>query len=155
MRAVAALLLAALALGCGDGAGTPPSASDSGRVDLTFLAELGGEPFACGRIFAGIGTTGATIEPGDLRFYVSDFRLVREDGSEEPVVLDQDGVWQVDDLALLDFEDATAAARSRARPRRTAACAARRLRARTPACASPSACRSRATTATPRPRRRR
>ena len=107
MRAVAALLLAALALGCGDGAGTPPSASDSGRVDLTFLAELGGEPFACGRIFAGIGTTGATIEPGDLRFYVSDFRLVREDGSEEPVVLDQDGIWQVDDLALLDFEDAT------------------------------------------------
>ena len=107
MRAVAALLLAALALGCGDGAGTPPSASDSGRVDLTFLAELGGEPFACGRTFAGIGTTGATIEPGDLRFYVSDFRLVREDGSEEPVVLDQDGVWQVDDLALLDFEDAT------------------------------------------------
>lgn len=112
LKRAAALLLAVLAFGCGDGgsSGGPaatPGPVDDGRVNLTFLAELAGEPFACGRTFGGIGTTGATIEPGDLRFYVSDFRLVREDGSEEPVVLDQDGVWQVDDLALLDFEDAS------------------------------------------------
>lgn len=115
MRADAALrsalalaaLCSALAGGCGDRAGGDPITTEPGRVALTFLAELAGEPFACGRTFAGIGTSGATIEPGDLRFYVSELRLVRADGSEAPVALDQDGVWQLDDLALLDFEDAT------------------------------------------------
>ena len=53
-RAAAALLLAVLAFGCGDGgsSGGPaatPGPVDDGRVNLTFLAELAGEPFACGR----------------------------------------------------------------------------------------------------------
>ena len=104
----AAFVLGVLAAGCGGGSdGGAAGEPDPGRVTLTFLAEIAGEPFACGRTFAGIGTTSATIEPGDLRFYVSEVRLVRDDGSAEPVVLDTDGRWQLDDVALLDFEDAT------------------------------------------------
>jgi len=148
----ALLIAAALAAGCGGGgAGTgPPDAPapglDPGRVALTFLAEIAGEPFACGRTFDGVGTGGATIEPGDLRFYVSEVRLVRDDGTEEALVLDQDGAWQVDDLALLDFEDATGRC-SLAGSRETN----RSVRGTVP----PDACPSRATTATRRrhPRR--
>jgi uncharacterized repeat protein (TIGR04052 family) len=36
-------------------------------------------------------------------------RLVKADGSDVPVALTQDGLWQVDDVALVDFEDATGA----------------------------------------------
>ncbi|MEW6267698.1 MAG: MbnP family copper-binding protein, partial [Thermodesulfobacteriota bacterium] len=112
MRAVRALivLLAAMssATGCGDGTrggGGPAAPTDPSAVALTFLAEIDGEPFACGRSFAGVGTSAATVEPADLRFYVSDVRLVGEDGAETPLLLDQDGTWQLEDLALLDFED--------------------------------------------------
>ena len=43
----------------------------------------------------------------DFRLYVSNIRLVDEDGTEIPVELEQDGVWQYENVALLDFEDAT------------------------------------------------
>ncbi|HZR82260.1 MAG TPA: MbnH family di-heme enzyme [Candidatus Binatia bacterium] len=110
--AATALALAALVgAGCGSsstggGAVVGPT-PDPGRVGVTFVAEVNGAPFACGGRVAGVGTSAATVEPSDLRFYVSEVRLVDAAGGEAPVALDQDGVWQLDDLALLDFEDAT------------------------------------------------
>jgi len=74
-------------------------------VTINFRAAVGSESFACGSTYNGIGTTGATIEPSDFRFYVSDVRLVTADGTEVAVQLDQDGIWQLDDVALLDFEN--------------------------------------------------
>ncbi len=74
-------------------------------VTITFRAAVGSQPFACGSTYRGIGTTGATIDPSDFRFYVSHVRLVTADGAEVPVQLDQDGIWQYDDVALLDFEN--------------------------------------------------
>jgi len=105
-----ALLGSLLTLGCGGGGGS----SDGGggpsgprQVAIAFAAQVNGAPFACGQTSAGIGSSGATIEPSDLRFYVSNVRLVDADGNEMPLELDQDGVWQIEDLALLDFEDGT------------------------------------------------
>ena len=74
-------------------------------VTITFRAAVGSQAFACGSTYSGIGTTGASIEPSDFRFYVSHVRLVTADGTEVPVQLDQDGIWQYDDVALLDFEN--------------------------------------------------
>jgi uncharacterized repeat protein (TIGR04052 family) len=66
-----------------------------------------GAPVTCTSTIAGVGTTRSTVSISDLRFYVSRVRLVRTDGSEVPVSLTQDGLWQVDDVALLDFENAS------------------------------------------------
>jgi len=75
-------------------------------VELRFAARVGAEAFACDKTFSGVGATAATrIQPLDFRLYVHDVRLVEGDGTEWPVTLEQDRLWQRDDLALLDFED--------------------------------------------------
>lgn len=76
-----------------------------GSVTLRFAARFGENDFACGQSYEGLGTSGTTLTPEDLRLYVHDVRLVRADGTEEPLALTQDGAWQYEDLALLDFED--------------------------------------------------
>lgn len=43
----------------------------------------------------------------DFRIYVSSIRLIAQDGSEAPLTLTPDGIWQNESVALLDFEDAT------------------------------------------------
>ncbi|MFN7861927.1 MAG: MbnP family copper-binding protein, partial [Curvibacter sp.] len=55
--------------------------------------------------YAGVGATRSTITPSDYRFYVSDVSLVDEAGRAVPVTLAQDGVWQLDNITLLDFEN--------------------------------------------------
>lgn len=85
-------------------------AQDGGQpVRLRFAAAVGDVPAACGRSYEGIGTTKSTISFVDFRFYVSNLRLLKADGSEQPVTLVQDGLWQLDDVALVDFENATGA----------------------------------------------
>lgn len=76
---------------------------------LQFGAVVGDAPFACGVRYqvGGVGT-----EARDLRFYVSEVRLVRADGTEVPLELEQDGLWQHQGVALLDFEDGTAGCRN-------------------------------------------
>ena len=69
---------------------------------------VGREKFGCGKTYDGIGTNGSRIAPRDFRLYVHDMRLIDESGKSVPVELEQDGKWQLDDVALLDFEDATA-----------------------------------------------
>jgi len=73
-------------------------------VTLRFDALVAGEPAACGTAYSGMGTTGTDYTLRDYRLYVHDVRLVTEDGRELPVALDQDGQWQHEDVALLDFE---------------------------------------------------
>lgn len=75
-------------------------------VTLAFAASVGGEPFACGTTYEGVGATSATAQPLDFRFYVSDVRLIAADGAEEPVVIDERSPWQLPGVALLDFADA-------------------------------------------------
>ena len=77
-------------------------------VSIRFLATVGEQELACGKSYANIGTTKSTIQPRDFRFYVSNVRLLdAATGKEVPVELKQDGKWQLDDVALLDFENAT------------------------------------------------
>ena len=76
---------------------------------LQFGAVVGDAPFACGARYE-VGGVG--MEARDLRFYVSDVRLVRNDGTEVPLELEQDGLWQHQGVALLDFEDASGGCRN-------------------------------------------
>jgi uncharacterized repeat protein (TIGR04052 family) len=76
-------------------------------VTIRLAATVGAEPFACGKTFEGVGTTQSSVRMSDFRFYVSNVRLTRAAGAPVPVTLTQDGLWQVDDVALIDFEDAT------------------------------------------------
>lgn len=109
--ALAALALAA----CGDNHATPPDAAAPDApdaptlraVELAFMPVVGTQPFACGQTYAGLGADATTITPRDFRIYVHDVELVRADGTRAPLALEQDGAWQYQNVALLDFEDFT------------------------------------------------
>lgn len=74
-------------------------------ITLQFRATVGEETFACGNLYHNVGTTKADIVPSDFRFYIYNVRLVTRTGQVVPLKLDQDHTWQLDDLALLDFEN--------------------------------------------------
>ncbi len=86
--------------------------SGTHAVAVRFAAQIGGQPFVCGQSYAGVGTTRSTITPSDFRLYVSEVALIDETGRAVPVTLTQDGVWQVGDIALLDFENGTGPCRN-------------------------------------------
>lgn len=100
----AATLLSACA-GLGDFASNQP-------VAIQFAGAINGQPFACGQSYANVGTTKSTITPSDFRFYVSEVKLVQKDGTKVPVNLLQDGVWQYQNVALIDFENGTGPCRN-------------------------------------------
>jgi uncharacterized repeat protein (TIGR04052 family) len=77
------------------------------KVVLKFAAGVGEETVRCGNSYASLGTTAVNGEILDLRYYVSNIRLINEVGEEVELGLDQDGTWQVENVALLDFEDGT------------------------------------------------
>ncbi|GHG67127.1 MbnP family copper-binding protein [Comamonas sp. JC664] len=97
-RCLSAMLLGTL--GCGIG-----SEPDGIEVVIPFEARVGSEPFACGRVYSGLGTTGTTYEPMEYRLYLHDLRLVTAAGAEVALRLDQDSVWQREGTVLLDFAD--------------------------------------------------
>jgi uncharacterized repeat protein (TIGR04052 family) len=74
-------------------------------VTLQFRGMVGDQPFVCGNIYHNIGTTNGDIVPSDFRLYIHNIRLVTADGKEAPLKLDQDGIWQYSNLAMLDFEN--------------------------------------------------
>jgi uncharacterized repeat protein (TIGR04052 family) len=74
-------------------------------VTIQFEGRVGDEVFSCADTFTGVGSTAAEVRLIDFRLYIHDVRLRRTDGTEVPVELEQDGLWQYQDLALLDFED--------------------------------------------------
>lgn len=96
------LLSTAIALSC---YGVSQAQSDTKEVTINFEAWVGDEEFACGQSYDNVGISKSTVTPTDFRFYVSDVALVDEDGNAFPIELEQDGKWQYQNVALLDFED--------------------------------------------------
>ena len=108
------LLGFALLAGCSTNgptsAATPASSSSSSSsgqqaVVLNFAGAIDGQAFQCGRSYGPVGTTGSRVTPSDFRMYVSEVQLLAADGKVVPVQLAQDGVWQREGVALIDFED--------------------------------------------------
>lgn len=75
------------------------------EVAIAFAAAVGDETFDCESEYTGLGTSDSDVTFLDFRFYVHDVELVNADGDGVPVTLTQDGVWQYQNLALLDFEN--------------------------------------------------
>lgn len=82
----------------GSGAGGPIA------VNVTFEGRVGAEAFDCDKLFTGVGTAASEVKITDFRLYVHDVELRAKDGTMVPVELEQDGVWQYENLALIDFE---------------------------------------------------
>ena len=91
------------------GFSTMAAAADPVQIDLQFAGEFAGQPFNCATQYNNIGTSDTTVEVSDYRLYVSRIRLLDASGAEVPVTLRDNGPWQHDDIALLDFENASGA----------------------------------------------
>lgn len=104
-RPIIAHVLCGLALLAGTASAW--AADEARPVTLRFEAVVGEKPFACGQSYDGIGLSKSTMTVADFRFYVSNLRLLKADGSEQVVTLTRDGLWQQEDVALVDFEDGT------------------------------------------------
>ncbi len=93
-------ILAALVAGCGGDDSNDPNR----RVTVQFQAQVNGQNFVCGQTYSNIGVgQPGTYQVNDWRFYVHDIALVKADGSQQSLALDQDGVWQYKNVALLDL----------------------------------------------------
>lgn len=84
------------------------NAAETLPVTLNFSPAINGELATCGTLYEGVGIDDATVSFNDFRLYVSNIHLLTTDGEAVPVTLEQDGLWQVENVALLDFEDGTA-----------------------------------------------
>lgn len=96
----------------GAGGGSGGSGGSGGGATsafvLTFEGRVGDKVFDCNATYPGLGAGTTEVKITDFRLYVHDIRLHKAGtGEEVPVELDQDGLWQHKNLALLDFEDKT------------------------------------------------
>lgn len=80
---------------------------DTQPITLHFAATVGDEMAMCGETYAGIGADEAEVSFNDFRFYVSNIQLLTGAGETVTLQLEQDGMWQFEDVVLLDFEDGT------------------------------------------------
>lgn len=88
-----------------DTATDAPATDASAAVEIRFAAKVGATAFSCASTYADMGSSNATWVPLDFRLYVHDVRLLTASGAEVPLTLTQDGTFQYQNLALLDFED--------------------------------------------------
>jgi uncharacterized repeat protein (TIGR04052 family) len=98
-------LCAALAATAACGETEPVNGEVAHEHRIAFAALVGNAPFDCATKYTGIGTTASTLEPLDLKMFVYDPKLVRASGEKVDFELVQDGIWQRDRVALLDFEN--------------------------------------------------
>src|SRR5688572_10679522 len=129
-RRLAVLLVACNAFACGDdddsdhdsehahdaavtdaGKDAATTDAESQRLEIEFEGRVGSETFDCTKTYE-IGTAATPVRPLDFKLYVHDVKLITASGTEEPLELEQDGIWQRDDVALLDFENKASSCRN-------------------------------------------
>ncbi len=84
------------------------NAGQTQDITVKFAAKVGNQPFRCGSNYQ-LGKPLTRVTPLDFRFYISDISLIDSNNKTIPLVLTQDGKWQYQNVALIDFEDKTAA----------------------------------------------
>jgi uncharacterized repeat protein (TIGR04052 family) len=106
---LSALGLAAgsLVAACGGGGGDDAPQA----VALEFAAYSGGTPVKCGTAVTGLGSGSVDAQIQDFRFYVSNVKLLKADGSEVALTLGANDDWNLtsggNSLTLVDLEDGT------------------------------------------------
>lgn len=78
---------------------------DERSLSIRFAPMFGDHPFDCSAPMSDVGLGKSRVEIRDFRMYVSRVELVAADGRRVPLALIDDGRWQRDGIALLDFED--------------------------------------------------
>ncbi|MBB4663435.1 MbnP family copper-binding protein [Conexibacter arvalis] len=113
VRTATAALCAALGVAViaapADAAGRQKQQPRRQAVAIDFAAVAGSSPVSCGKPIAGLGTTAATARLTDLRFFVSDVRLLRRDGRAVALKLRADSPYRVTRgkaaVTLIDLEN--------------------------------------------------
>ena len=109
--AIGLIALATLAACGGGGDDAADATSTRQSVALDFDIVAGTTPVRCNTAVDALGTGQVTAQPKDLRFYVSEVRLLKADGSEVALTLGANDDWNVtagtDSVTLIDLEDAT------------------------------------------------
>jgi uncharacterized repeat protein (TIGR04052 family) len=101
-RSIAALVATLGLAACG---------SDDGpqAVAIEFGAFSGTTAIKCGTAVAGLGSGAVTAQVKDFRFYVTNVRMVKADGTEVPLTLGANDDWNLtvnnDRVTLIDLED--------------------------------------------------
>lgn len=75
------------------------------EITVEFQGMVGDQTFACGQLYENIGLSADQFIPSDFRLYIHNIRLIDKQGREVPLQLTQDGIWQFEDLVLIDFEN--------------------------------------------------
>lgn len=85
---LSALALASLLSACGGGGDTTGWRTDSaGTISLEFAAVTGTTAVDCGSTLTSMGSNAKSAQVQDLRFYISDVQLIKEDGSTVALTL--------------------------------------------------------------------
>lgn len=82
--------------------------TENQTIKITFNGKVAQQPFLCGETYT-LGKPARKFTLSDFRFYVSDVALIDINGKVVPLNLTQDGKWQYQNLALLDFENKSGA----------------------------------------------
>ena len=85
-------------------------------VQINFEGHVNGKPVDCNQVYSGLGHPETSVRISDYRLFVSSPALVRADGRLQPIALTQDGKWQLDNVALLDFENGSSACNANGNP---------------------------------------
>ncbi|MDO6441781.1 MULTISPECIES: MbnP family copper-binding protein [unclassified Marinobacter] len=95
--------------GCGGSSSSSSTETEdvTGVTELTipFKALVGTDPMTCGQTFTGLGLNSTDVTFVDFRVFISNIRLVTDQGEEIPFNLDVDAPGQNAQVALLDFRD--------------------------------------------------
>jgi uncharacterized repeat protein (TIGR04052 family) len=104
---LAAALVALPALAAATTSAKP--AKKTKKVDIQFAATAGKTPVSCSDPITGLGSTSATADLRDLRFYVTDAELIGEDGKTVPLKLSGGTPFTLKsskgDVTLIDLEN--------------------------------------------------
>jgi uncharacterized repeat protein (TIGR04052 family) len=93
-------------VGCDDDDNDASSDTTSQNVTVQFAATVNDSPFVCGETYSGVSKTlPDSYKVDDFRLYLHDVALVKSDGQKVSVNLTQDGKWQYQNVAMLDFEN--------------------------------------------------
>ncbi|MCR6651720.1 MAG: metallo-mystery pair system four-Cys motif protein [Cellvibrionaceae bacterium] len=107
MRLIYVTAALALVIGLSGCVSTPgPRKDDLQPVTIAFELVANGHSARCGAPLGALGRDAKRATLRDARFYVQDVALVQADGRRTPIALTPND-WQNDQVALLDFEDAT------------------------------------------------
>lgn len=99
MSTIAATCLVA----CGSDNDTKQELAVTTDAMISFKAMFGDEPYICGQTYSDIGTQASSFTAKDFRLYVSNISATLDDNSEQNLNVLEDGIWQHDGVALLDF----------------------------------------------------